>query len=196
MALWKFNSTITAEGLNPQLAEDAILGGQDIANHIIAVGDIVVDGTMVTLNDNDVIVPALIIEDDILNLTVGIIDYATYDSTTLYYEENYGNNSIIIDNNLQNLTLNITSIGENVRPWLEANATCLEEAPTGEYLEITYNGKTYIITAGQKLTFKGGKTMQGDIVVKAIDNTTSNFVLSDGSIFVLSDGKIFIAKEN
>ena len=155
MALWKFNDTITAEGLR-----DTSGSTMDLTDTTYQIKVSSVFGGINNQEYNDVFIypgfdygiQVIIVDNNHEQLDVV---YGTFDNE-------------IIFNYLTNQTFDITSIGENVRPWLEANATCLEEAPTGEYLEITYNGKTYTISAGQKITFKGGKTMQGDIAVKVV----------------------------
>lgn len=38
-----------------------------------------------------------------------------------------------------------------------------------EQIEITYGDKIFKLTTGQKITFKGGKVMQSDIVAKAVE---------------------------
>lgn len=45
-----------------------------------------------------------------------------------------------------------------------------------EQIEITYSDKVFKLSAGQKITFKGGKVMQGDIAVKVVQAKESEMI--------------------
>ena len=73
---------------------------------------------------------------------------------------------------------------EDFATWFNANYTLQTEETQTETVEITYNGKTITLTAGQKCTFKGGKVMQGDIVavVSASEEEATVTIDNTGSI--------------
>jgi len=126
MALWKFNDTINATGLtacstNAEL--DAY--GTNPSNHIGLTGEVTIGEEHIIFADNHVLIPYLTTGELGEEMGVGVYD------TTASVEIVHGlyiSNAQDTSDCLSGLTLEITTVGENVRAWLEANATLVESS--------------------------------------------------------------------